>query len=269
MRLLEDNLKKYAHILFVYWRQSLSKFLIFRASGLIGILYSLVYLVGSFLSVKVYFKHSHSIGSVTEGEMLILLGAFQLMTGVFEILFLWAQDSVVADILEGNLDIHLLRPANSLFLICTKEFYIPGIVNLFVPCLLIWQGLEQSALNPSALEWLLFSLSVGIGSAIMFLLTQIVLNLAFWIEGYSSLWVIADEVIKLGSRPLQIYVQSFRVMFGAVIPVVTALNLPAEILRGYLDISNVLLTFALFIVLYFITKQQFKRGLRRYQSASS
>lgn len=262
-------MKTYLAIFRVYFRQSLAKLLIFRTSGMISILYSLIYLIGSYLSIKVYFSNATSLAGWSEGEMLLLMGSFQLMAGIFDVFFLWAQDSVPTDIMEGNLDIHLLRPANPLFMICTRDLYIPGLVNLPVPLLMIWIGLEKAGIEPSFLEWGFFSLFILMGSFLMFCLTQLVLNLSFWIEGYSGIWAVADELIKLGSRPLGMYVPGLRLVFGFLFPVVTALNLPTDVLRKAATFEGVGLSIALVVFLFVLMKLQFQRGLRRYQSASS
>ncbi len=262
-------MSKYLKILSIYLRQSFSKLFIFRKSGLISIVYSLIYLLGSFLSIKVYFSHASSLAGWSEGEMLLLMGSFQLMTGIFDILFLWAQDTVPADIMDGQLDIQLLRPAHPLFLICTRDLYIPGLFNLPIPILMILFGLKNAGIEPSALQWSLYAGFILVGSFLMFSLTQIVLNLCFWIEGYSGIWSVADEVIKLGSRPLGMYVPGLRLVFGFLFPIVTAINLPTEILRGAANLQSVALTILLAVGLLRVMNIQFKKGLKRYQSASS
>ncbi len=260
---------KYADIFKIYVRQSFAKLFIFRTSGLISIVYSLIYLLGSVLSIKVYFSNNTSLADWSEAEIFILLGSFQLMTGLFDVLFLWAQDSVPTDIMNGDLDIYLLRPAHPLFLICTRDLYIPGLVNIPVPLFMIWWGVEKAGLDPSLLQWLFYGILILSGTFLMFCLTQIILNLSFWIEGYSGIWAVADELIKLGSRPLGMYASGFRFIFGFMFPLVTALNLPAEALRGTASIENLSLSMGLIVILFYLMRLQFKRGLKRYQSASS
>lgn len=261
-------MEKYANILKIYFKQSLAKIFIYRTSGLISIIYSLIYLAGSYLSVKVFFSHRQTLAGWGEGEMLVLLGSFQLMTGLFDIFFLWAQDSMPSDINDGKLDIQLLRPANTLFLIATRELYIPGLFTLPVAFYMIIKGALTAGLEPSALQVVLFLVAVPVGSFVMFCITQSILNLSFWIEGYSGIWAFADELIKLGSRPLKMYSPMMRVFLGTLLPVVTAFNLPVNILRGDVALQDVAAVLVLVVVLFGAMAYQFQRGLVRYQSAS-
>lgn len=103
----------------------------------------------------------------------------------------------------------------------------------------------------------------------MFCVTQIVINLSFWIEGYSSLWVIADELMKFGNRPQKMYIPAVRVLLGFILPIITILNLPADILIGAAEPKNVAIAVGAVIVLFAAMLKQWKQGLRRYQSASS
>lgn len=259
----------YLEIFRVYFRQSLSKLFIFRTSGLISVFYSFIYLAGSYLSVKVYFSNVKSLAGWSEGEMLLLMGSFQLMAGIFDVVFLWAQDTVPTDIMEGHLDIHLLRPVNPLVMLCSRDFYIPGLVNLPIPLVMIGLGLEKAALDPSFWQWGSFAVFILVGSFVMFCVTQMVLNLSFWMEGYSGIWSVADEMIKLGSRPLGMYGPALKLIFGFLFPIVTALNLPTEVLRGAASFQSVILSVGLACMMFLLMRIQFQRGLRRYQSASS
>lgn len=268
MKQLVDRMEKYFKIFYIFFKQSLAKLFIYRTSGFICIIYSLIYLAGGYLSIKVFFYQRSELAGWKEGEMLILMGAFQLMTGLFDTLFLWAQDSIPAEIVEGQLDVPLLRPVNTLFLICSREIYIPGLVGLPISGLMILQGLQNASLQPSFLNFIFFAIFMIVGVLVMFSITQIVLNLSFWIEGFSGIWAFADEFIKLGSRPLKMYSAIFRTIFGTCLPVVTAINLPANILRNSVEPTDIVLTLLFVVVLLLFMNFQFHCGLRRYQGAS-
>ena len=259
----------YLRILKIQWRSSLSRLTIFRASALLGALYSGLFLLASILTVHVYFADASELGGWNKYEMYVLLGSFQLVVGLGEALFLWAQDSLPEDIVNGSLDFYLLRPVHSLFLVSTRELYIPGLLNLPIPLFLIIYGLAGTDWLITPLSVLAFAIAVAIGVLFYFLVTQFTLNICFWVENAGTITLFADELMKFGSRPRAIYAFPVQFALGYVFPVITIFNLPADILKRGFDWIDIGIVGLSAVVLWIIVLKQWKRGLRRYLGAGS
>ena len=79
----------------------------------------------------------------------------------------------------------------------------------------------------------------------------------------------SEQVVQLGTRPLQVYPKFIQLGFSYIIPVVLCMSLSVDILKHDMHVNNMLTLLGATILFFLIVRLQWKIGLRRYVSASS
>ena len=112
-------------------------------------------------------------------------------------------------------------------------------------------------------------LSVILGIIIFYSIEFIIACLVFWFRNFSYAGWLSGELIKYSRRPDAIYKNWFKNILFTILPMAMIVSVPARILLFGVNIKLLLLQLLVSSVFLFITVIVWKRGLKRYESASS
>ena len=97
----------------------------------------------------------------------------------------------------------------------------------------------------------------------------IIASLVFWFRNFSYAGWLAGELIKYSRRPDSIYKEWFRKTLFSIFPMAMINSVPTRFLIFGLDAKLFLLQVIVTSFFLWITTVIWKRGLLRYESASS
>jgi len=119
------------------------------------------------------------------------------------------------------------------------------------------------------MNYLFFSISFFCGLIIWYSLDFLIACLTFWFKNFTVGGWLSHELLKFSSRPDSIYTGLTRKLLFSFIPMALVSSVPARMLLYGLNVE--LLIFQIIVSLSFIliTFWVWKRGLLRYESASS
>jgi ABC-2 type transport system permease protein len=238
-------------------------------SAFLTVIFSLVFLIAEILTVNVYYQFSDRIGEWDHGSFYILLGTFNIITGLYTYLFEIPHDDFVYKIRYGELDADLIRPMDSLACTTIQKVDYASLFNLPIPIWLIWQGIHELNLRVVGTDILFYFLTLIIGVFIVYLINQFFINFSFWFVEVNNVTAASDQVIQLGSRPLQVYPRLVQFSFSYIVPIILCTNLSVNALKHDLRFINLLFLLASTTFFFIIVRIQWRLGLRRYASASS
>jgi len=253
----------------LYLRISLRHLVAYKMSAFLTVFFSLVFLIAEILTVNVYYKFSDRIGEWDQNSFYILLGTFSIISCLYAYLFEIPHDDFTFKVRYGELDMDLIRPMDSLAFTTIQRVDYASLFNLPIPIWLIYQGIHGLDLTITFLDTSLYIVLLALGVFIVYLINQLFINLSFWFTDVSNLTAASDQIVQLGSRPLQVYPKLIQFGFSYLVPIVLCTNLSVDILRHDVRVSNLFLLLAATILLFMIVRVQWKLGLRRYASASS
>lgn len=263
------NLFRFIRLHCLYLKVSFKHLTVYRMSALLTVIFSLVFLIAEILTVNVYYRFSDHIGDWDQGSFYILLGTFNIITCLYTYLFEIPHDDFVYKIRYGELDADLIRPIDSLAFTTIQKVDYASLFNLPIPIWLIWQGIHDLNLKIAPIDILLYCLTVIIGIFIVYLINQFFINFSFWIIEVGNVTAASDQVVQLGSRPLQVYPRLVQFGFSYIVPILLCTNLSVNVLKHDLRFINLLILLASTAFFFIIVRIQWKLGLRRYASASS
>ena len=233
------------------------------------IVFGVLFVLAEYLAIEVYYDFGSTIGGWSQGEFFILFGSFNCMIYLYSFFFEIGHDDFAYKVKYGELDYDLIRPIDSMFLCSFSRFDFPSLFNLILPSIFVYKGMTQEQISLDPISGVGFILAIFLGTFIIYLLNHLLTTLFFWLTDFSNFFQFLNSIVKLGSKPLNIYPWILQIIFGFCIPIILAGNLPSEILLEKLTYQKVGILMIGATILYAITRIMWKKGLKRYASASS
>ena len=181
---------------------------------------------------------------------------------------------------SGDLDFILLKPINSQFFISCRYVNTHAIISitiLFILLLRLTYIYHENSFM--VINYLFYIPSLILGMFIFYSFEFMISSLVFWLRNFSYAGWLAGELIKYSRRPDSIYKRWFQKTLFSIFPMAMICSVPCRILLWGIEtkhesiLINGLQLFGLqfFIasICLWITTLIWKKGLKRYESASS
>lgn len=247
---------------------SLKRELALRTNFVVSGVQALVATAAGLVTLGAVYRQTATLGGWSLGEALVLLGTFQVMSGLLATFIepnvRWFGQSVYS----GQLDEKLLKPVPSLFLVSVGSHAPFGLAQVVSGTGLVGYGLREAGdmPRPAQIAGWLAMLAIGIG--IMWATRVDLAIVALWAPSL-ALDVVYDAVWQFGRYPVSIYRQPLRLVLSSVIPLAFIATAPARALTRGIDGWTLIIGTAIGVAAYGIVCQGWKRGLGRYTSATS
>jgi ABC-2 type transport system permease protein len=242
---------------------------VYKASAILTILFSCMFLIAEILTVNVYYEFSDRIGDWDRYSFYILLGSFNIMTSLYTYFFEIAHDEFVYKLRYGELDCDFIKPMDAQAFTSIQRVDYPSLFSLPIPLWLLYQGVHGLQLTISLLDVAIYCFTIVIGILLVYLVNQFSVNLSFWFTDTKNLTAMSNQIVQLGSRPIQVYPKLIQWSFSYLVPVILCTNLSVVALQHNFRVSTLLILLVSTTFFFFIVRVQWKLGLKRYSSASS
>ena len=241
---------------------------VYRTNFLTAVTVDVIWIAVEFSLFSVIYANVDSLAGWTQPQVFFFLGIFFASDALFTVFFqrnFWSFSDLVN---KGELDILLTKPVHPLFLALSRSINLTAIFNLFLG-LGIAAKYAHEARFPGGLHWLLVIVWLFFG-----LVSAILLRFAFsvWVFWTDRSWALSRlyyQFFAFSTKPDTLYPKAIRYLILTALPFALIGSVPARALLYGLETQEY---FALGgVLLFFILLNSFlwKRGLARYQSASS
>ncbi|WP_106767496.1 ABC transporter permease [Paenibacillus faecalis] len=261
-------MRRFIPIFLLFARNSLSQMLIYRITSSFIIIFGSLFVAAEVISIVIYYQFTDSIAGWGFYDFLALLATFQLISSLYQFLFVGSHEVLMDNIVEGKLDYDLIRPIDSQIICSIKQLDYSSLINCLIPIVLLiycWPNLDISF---SLLNMIIYLTFVLLGVFFYFLLNQFFVTLAFWIERPHKLAGVPEYILEFSSRPMKVYPRVIQMIFGIIFPIITVVNLPVEFLKGEANMKVILWIIVSLIVFFIIVRLQWKLGVKRYASTN-
>jgi viologen exporter family transport system permease protein len=198
------------------------------------------------------------------------------LTLVLQLVFSWNAYDFEYEVRLGRLSPKLLRPLHPIHYAVVENFvwkattFIPLVIFLVIVSLTF-----EARFRTTPAHLLLFVPSVLLGAALSFLSGWVLATTAFWttrVHAVSSLWdrglfIFAGMIAPLALLPGPLQTIALVLPFGYM------LGVPAEILRGGIEVSTALLLMAgqaIWVVFFFIAFHRvWRAGVRQFSAVGA
>ncbi len=263
-----QSIKKYAEAYRVQWKNNWVREAVYRTNFLTTLVVDIVWIAVEFSLFTVIYANVPTLAGWTKPQTFFFLGMFFSSDAIFTTLFqrnFWTFSDLVN---KGELDILLTKPIHPLFLALTRSISISTLFNLALGLAIMVRYAEPAGFS-GGFKWFLVAGWLGIG-----VYTAIVVRFAFaiWIFWTERSWAISRmyyQFFSLATKPDTLYPRAVRTIILTALPFAFIGSVPARaLLHGlqsheYIWLVSVLTGFTLLNIMLW------KKGLRRYQSASS
>jgi ABC-2 type transport system permease protein len=247
---------------------SVTREVAFRGNVLASALQALIGSGVALLTIEAVFTQTVSLAGWSRGETIVLLGTFQIMSGLLATFIepnvLWFAGKVQT----GGLDEILLKPAPGLFLVSLGTHAPLGLIQVVAGAAICIGGVTSLGTSPSVIAVLSWLALLGVALAITWATRVAVALVALWFPSL-SLDVVYSALWQFGRYPDAIFEQPIRRLLTWVIPLVFIASLPAQALTGRLESTKLLAAIAIGGASCAVVTTMWHRGLKRYASATS
>lgn len=262
---------RYLRLIGSFARASAQGEMAYRANFVISLLHSLLNLGTGVLGLVVLFDQVETVRGWDFPATLALLGVY-LTIGALRGLFIGPSLDALAglegEVWSGRFDFTLLRPVDVQFLASFRHWRPLALVDLALGLGVLGMAAAQLGQALTLVRLAAFLITLGVGVTILYAILLALTGLVFWSPGFLFTWVF-DGVFQMARYPVGLYPGWLRLALTWVVPVGVMTTVPAQALAGELSAGMLIGSVALATALLAAASALFRRGLRRYASASS
>ena len=266
---MKDMVRRYFSLWGSFFNNSLTRDLEFKANFIGGLLVDIIYYGIQFFFFSIIYSYVDAIGVFTREDVMIFLVITFLADTFYMFFFSGNLFNLNRWMVRGDLDYFLLKPVNSQFMVSFRYVKSYAIVS-FVILLIMLTNLVLDYPKPIGIfNVIAFVISFLMGTILWYGVDFIISSSCFWFKNFSVSGWLSHEILKFSTRPDSIYTGLLRKMLFSMIPMILIASIPTRTLLYGPNIQYLL--WQLFIAMIFLlfTRIIWKRGLLRYESASS
>ena len=210
------------------------------------------------------YLHVNNLGGWGIVETRVFLGVLFLVDALQMVLFSYNFERFSDSVARGNLDMVLMKPVSSQFLMSSQRLACGYLLNAMIA--LIWLLWSLSSL-PGGFPWvhsLLLFLVVPAGLGIFYATRMIICTFSLLFSQVTHFQELYGMLIKLGMRPDKIYSPGLRYLVLFVIPVGMIASVPARIIVESFDIWLLGELLAMSTLLLWLSNRFWHYALRHY-----
>ena len=249
-------------------RYSVVRSMMFRGDFIMWSLVELFWMGVNVAAIAVIYQHTDSVAGWSQYEMLLLVGTSMLIQRLLMGIFWSNLFEMGRNVRTGNFDFFLAQPGNPLFMVSTRKIDLDSLLNVIVAAAIVIFSARKLGLSPSLADLSAYAFFVGCGLVISYAIVLLLASVSFWTIGTKGVEGGYFTLYEFSRLPKQAFSGVANIIFVWILPMVVVSNAPARVLISGPSLDNTLWLLGSFVWLglgVFV----FRRGLRRYASASS
>jgi ABC-2 type transport system permease protein len=264
------RLQRYAAIYSALIKNSLAREMAFKSNFLLWIVVELLWFALQVCFISVLYLHTDSIGTWTQWQVVMLIGASNFIQQVFQAFFLINLTNLSELVRTGKLDFLLLLPANTRFIVSLRQLDLGAFINATAAACVMGYAAHRLQLHPTLPQLAGFLALCGLGILIHYSLMLLLAATCFWtVKAQGIVWGYYN-LFNIARMPDEAFRGLFKVVFTFALPMLLVSNVPTRVLASKLDAPGpVLLLLAMAVACAAVSELGWRASLRRYTSASS
>ncbi len=241
----------------------------YRLNFVVRIFGEFVWYAAQLSVFEVLYTHTETLNGWDINAVRVFMGTLFFVDGLYMILFVENMDNLSSLIRKGDLDLYLVKPINSQFMVSCRKVASVHFINLaLVLGYLIW-ALSRLNHPVSLTQGFAFAIMCVCGVAIFYCLRLLFGMLALILHEAGNIQFVWYNLYRLGTRPDILYPRYLQLFVMTAIPVAFIASVPSKILVEGLQWSLVAQSVAVATFFFVLTAFLWRRALRNYASASS
>lgn len=263
-------IRKYFRIYGKFISNSIMAQMEYRVNFVISCLIQLANMVLKLTYVIVLYRTDVVINGFSPDEMMIMIGTYSALSGVFVSFFLVNFDMLSYHVNHGTLDMYIVKPVSLQFMVTLQRVDLAfAAVSLVCGGAMIGIGWFRAGIAVTAgkiLGFLGFTLWGIFLTYSVFLIPNLLCFYTISARGIGSL---VGQLWDFNNMPMTIYTDIVKVLGTFVVPVFLITNIGGLFVMEKLSLWLMLWSLAAPIVFFILCRLLWERAIRRYVSASS
>ncbi len=264
------NLKRHLAIYAVLWKNSVAREMSFKGNFILWIIVELLWFGLQLCFVSVVFSQTRTVGTWTQWQMVLLVGASNFIQQVYQAFFLVNCTNLSELVRTGKMDFLLALPINTRFIVSLRQVDLGAFVNALFAVAVMLYASEKLNLHPTVAQISGFSALCVVGILIHYSLMFMLAAISFWtVRAQGIVWGYYN-LFNIARMPDEAFHGAFKAVFTIALPVLLVSNVPVRVLADKLTSpASWLLLLGLGIIWAAISEWIWRLTVRRYTSAST
>jgi ABC-2 type transport system permease protein len=264
------QLKRYMALYAALWKNSVVREMSFKGNFILWIIVELLWFGLQLCFIGVVFSQTHSVGTWSQWQMVLLVGASNFIQQVYQAFFLVNCTNLSELVRTGKMDFLLLLPINTRFIVSLRQVDLGAFINALFAVAVMGYAAVQLHLHPTLLQLVGFSALCVVGILIHYTLMFMLAAISFWTVRAQGIVYGYYNLFNIARMPDDAFRGAFKAVFTFALPVLLVSNLPVRVLADKMtSLSSVLSLIALCLAWALLSEWFWRLSLRRYTSASS
>jgi len=257
-------MKRYLKVLFLQARATFLSTLEYRVSYFFRVFRIMLSIGLIFLTLEILFLKTKTLGIWNKSEVFLIFGVYQFVSSFVDFFCGDSLSEIPSLVRQGDLDIILLKPLDSQFLISFRETHPGNLYRIFASFVVFSYAASSLSEAIPLGRFLLGALFVGAAILIFYSLLLLIASASFFVleESLSELF---ENFLSVSKYPTDIFPRGLRILL-TVIPIVFLVTIPSSVILGkFLPVY--LLGFPVAGCLFYFSRRCFLNALKNYTSA--
>ena len=243
------------------------KTLEYRVNFISTIVPTMAYSLGYLVFLNVILAKIPNVAGWSYSQMLLFFALEQLSYYLSWFSFRTSLDFFCQSVKEGSFDFTLKLPANTRFVVTTKDPSLDIFFPVFLPIFLLVYSLLQSHVTVGGL--LIGGLLFILGFVTYYNIFFAVAALAFWFTETVEAVGLVDELQTFSRYPKEVYPGPLSFILLTVFPALLFVYVPVSAFYSMINWQFIILSIVVNGISFIVSQKIWHLGLKHYSSASS
>lgn len=220
------------------------------------------------VSIALLTSKTKSVNGWSRDELMVMSGAYSIVITTFHILFSRNFERFSKIINKGELDLILLKPIDSQFLVSFWLFHFPNLGRLLMGILFVIYMVSKMHIAVTLINVLGFVALMSFSVTLLYALWFIVSTLTIWFTTLTNLSDLLYNLTSFSRFPREVYQELKEYIFLFLLPISLVIATPVKGLLSKALSGDVWLLLGFSIGLFLLSRAFWKFALRFYTSAN-
>jgi ABC-2 type transport system permease protein len=260
---------RYLKLWLTFFRASWMADLEYRINIILRVIGEIIWYAAQLSVFEVLYLHTPAINGWDVHSMRVFMGSLFLVDVIHMILFSENIDAMWSMVRKGDLDLYLVKPINSQFMVSFRKIGTTYLINMMMVLGYVGWGISQLSRPITWVDLGLYAFLLLCGTAIYYSLRFLFCCLLVLLQDASNLHFLWYQLFRLAQRPDAIYPTPLRWIVLTVFPIGFLASVPSRVLIEGLPLELLLAAPLIALFLLFFSNWCWEKSLLRYSSASS
>jgi ABC-2 type transport system permease protein len=221
------------------------------------------------LMMAFLFARTREIAGWTAERVVLVTGTQIIVTAMLDFLFFKNMSMLSRYVNRGELDMVLVKPLNSQFLVSLRYVDFSQLPSMVVGAAYVIGAVQRAGIAVTPLSIALYLALLGIAVVMFYSLWFLTVTLVLYVGRINNIQYLIYPLIEQARLPTDVFRGPLRLAFSFILPIAFVATVPAKALSGLLEPGTLLYGLAFAAVTLGLSVWFWNFSLKQYSGASA